>query len=211
MIISEKDRGMYDGLAKGLAQSKGEIIAYLNAGDMYMPSAFNVVVDVMANPAVQWLTAINSWLNERAQVTSVRLPWRYRRSLISRGVYGRWLPFIQQESTFWRAELLKGLDIEAFSKLRVAGDYFLWRHFAKSADLYVVNSILAGFRRHEGQLSENLTRYFDEMKTFTDSPGALDRCVALYDRVAWEFPARIKKILNPKYLLVYDNARQIWS
>src|SRR5690349_3953356 len=33
-IISEPDRGMYDALGKGLKRATGDVVAYLNAGDI---------------------------------------------------------------------------------------------------------------------------------------------------------------------------------
>lgn len=34
--VSESDRGLYDGLAKGFSAASGSIICYLNAGDLYV-------------------------------------------------------------------------------------------------------------------------------------------------------------------------------
>ena len=35
--ISEKDNGMYDAITKGFRMASGEIYAWLNSDDMYMP------------------------------------------------------------------------------------------------------------------------------------------------------------------------------
>lgn len=59
---------------------------------------------------------------------------------------------IQQESCFWTKDLYEkvgGID----KNCRLAGDFHLWVKFAHCTDLYTVNSVLAGFRIHEGQLS----------------------------------------------------------
>jgi FkbM family methyltransferase len=45
-IVSEKDQGMYEALAKGLVRATGDICAYLNAGDVYAPAAFDAVLDI---------------------------------------------------------------------------------------------------------------------------------------------------------------------
>jgi len=42
--ISEKDKGMYDALNKGLAMAKGEIIGHINADEQYLPGTLNAVV-----------------------------------------------------------------------------------------------------------------------------------------------------------------------
>jgi glycosyltransferase involved in cell wall biosynthesis len=46
-FISEPDNGMYDALAKGLELAKGDVIAYLNAGDVYHCAALSVVAEIM--------------------------------------------------------------------------------------------------------------------------------------------------------------------
>ena len=45
-VICEKDSGMYDAVAKGLKIAKGDIIGYLNAGDILFPWAFDVLIDI---------------------------------------------------------------------------------------------------------------------------------------------------------------------
>ena len=56
-VISEPDSGMYDALAKGLAQTQGDVTSYLPAGEVFDPNAFAVVSDVLGQfPNVNWLT-----------------------------------------------------------------------------------------------------------------------------------------------------------
>lgn len=47
--ISEVDDGIYDAWNKGLKQAKGEWIAFLGAGDEYLPEALQMYVDLIAN------------------------------------------------------------------------------------------------------------------------------------------------------------------
>ena len=52
-----------------------------------------------------------------------------------------------------------GLD----ANFRLAGDFDLWRRFAKQSDLVIVDTILGCFRIRAGQLSANMARYHAEI------------------------------------------------
>ena len=43
-----------------------------------------------------------------------------------------------------------------------AGDYHLWRKFAEKERLYSLNTLISGFRIHEGQKSSDKIEYFRE-------------------------------------------------
>jgi glycosyltransferase involved in cell wall biosynthesis len=45
--ISEPDQGMYDAINKGLALSQGDIVAYLNSDDLYLPWSVDVAVQAI--------------------------------------------------------------------------------------------------------------------------------------------------------------------
>lgn len=209
-LISEGDHGMYDALAKGLRRTTGNVVAYLNAGDYYHPHAFDVLADVFISEDVRWVTGFNTIYNEQGAVTNISLPYRYRPALFACGAYGSLLPFVQQESTFWRRELQEGLDLEALARFRHAGDAYLWTSFARRSRLHVVQAMLGGFRFHRGQLSEDRGAYRTELESFTRSPGIADRAVAAIDRVLWLLPARAKKALNADGVLRYDHGTGQW-
>lgn len=201
-IVSEPDGGMYDALAKGLRRATGDVVAYLNAGDMYHRTALDVVADLFETQPVEWLTGLSVRYNPRGQVFEVTLPYRFRRELIRRGMYGgrRILPFVQQESTFWSRGLHEAVDLERLARCRYAGDFFLWKCFASRADLAIVSSFLGGFLYHPGQASEDLAAYREEVRSLAEAPSAADWIVAAVDRALWYAPPEVKKALNPERL-----------
>lgn len=48
-IVVEKDSGMYDAVNRGLRKATGDICAYLNCDEQYLPGALNAVVDRFEN------------------------------------------------------------------------------------------------------------------------------------------------------------------
>lgn len=210
-LVCEPDAGMYDALAKGLRRCRGDVIAYLNAGDLYDLGAFDVVADVMEGHDVRWITGMRVTRNERLEMVEVLVPFRYRRALIRQGAYGKVLPFIQQESTFWGRGLLEAVDLEALGRLRYAGDFLLWRSFAERAELVVVEAQLGGFTYHPGQRSEDRVAYQEEFRRLAAPLTPAARLRAELDRRLWALPSRLKKRLAGPGFLRYDLRTQRWG
>lgn len=199
--ISEKDRGMYDAIAKGFALATGEVHSYINAGDTYFPWAFDVVAESLEDPTVSWITGLSVLRNERGHIFQIERARRYWSGLIQRGAYGRHLPYIQQESTFWRARLWTSVDVDRLRQLKLVGDYFLWVCMSRQESLLSVNSALAAFSIQPGQLSEAKDRYFAEMAQIRLAPLSLqDHALILADKVLAALPNFAGRALG------YDNA-----
>lgn len=194
-VISEKDHGMYDALVKGLLISSGDIICYLNAGDIFYNHTTELVVKLFSENDIQWVTAYRTLCNENNVITKVDAPFRYKSNLIEKGVYGKWLPYIQQESTFWRRDLNKYVNLEELRTLNIAGDYYLWYCFSKYASLEVVKSPLGVFKIHDGQLSENLILYWNEVDSFVSKKSILTILQVIYEAFFWLVDVRIREKL----------------
>lgn len=206
-VLSEPDSGMYDALAKGFTRISGEVVAYLNADDIYFPNALSAVVAVFdEHPEVSWATAMCTVLNESGQVTSTILPLAYSRDLIGSGVYGTiHINTIQQESTFWRSALLTGLDTDKLRCFKLAGDFFLWDCFARQTELWIIQSCLGGFRSHAGQLSRQNVAYRQEMNSIARAAGLVQQLRAFLQLLGTYFlPDRLKRSLNRRILHYAD-------
>ncbi len=166
---SEPDQGMYDAINKGFQLATGEIYAWINSDDCYYPWTLGLVVRVFDKKKIQWLIGIpsNTKNYEGMKITYLlpNLPPIFHRKMIQKGIYdGRRMPFIQQESCFWTRQLWEksgGIDI----KYKMAGDYHLWRKFAKMTALYTIHCNLASFQIHEGQKSSDMVAYYKEVGT----------------------------------------------
>ena len=160
--VSEKDDGMYEAIHKGFMLSTGEIYSWLNADDKYYPWTLVTVSKIFQKKSyVKWLTGIPSHINKYSELINVEHPKYYFQYFIKKGYYrGDYLGFIQQESTFFRSSLYKKHPLNP--KLKLAGDYNLWLKFASSERLFTVKTILASFRIHQNQKSDDIDRYYNE-------------------------------------------------
>ncbi len=210
--ISEPDQGMYDAIAKGFERANGDTLCYINAGDAYFPWAFDVVTESLADPDIDWLTGLAVLRNERGQVFQVERARRYWSRLIQGGAYGALLPYIQQESTFWRASLWGAVDVARFRKMKLVGDYFLWVCMSRQATLHGVNSTLAAFSIQPGQLSESKDRYFAEMRQLGLDPLTWrDRLLIWVDKLASALPASVSRPFGYDNVIRFDLASKQWK
>ena len=210
-FISEKDEGMYEAIVKGFELATGDILAYINSDDFYLPNAFSAMSEIFEKyPDVDWITGVNVGYNTKGQVTDCLLPFKYKNKFVRRGIYGTILPFIQQESTCWRRKLIIDLDFERLKQYKFAGDFYMWYTFSKKADLHIAQGCLAGFRSHGGQVSKQRNKYLKEFNSIAERKGFGDAIVAYgYKVVTYFTPNVVKRILNKK-IIYYDNDAGQW-
>jgi glycosyltransferase involved in cell wall biosynthesis len=169
-VISEQDSGMYDALVKGLRRASGDVISYLNSDDFYQNKCFHTIQSILVKyPKIKWFTGIATIYNKDGVILKTDVPFFYDNQFIEKGIYdNRKLPFLQQESTFFRKELISTLDLERLKSFKYAGDYFMWFSFAKKYPLHVIAAVLSGFRRHQSNISLDINTYYDEMFSFVN-------------------------------------------
>jgi glycosyltransferase involved in cell wall biosynthesis len=145
--ISEPDDGYADALAKGFARSTGDILCWINAGDMYLPGAFAIATKLL-NEDIDMIFGDDFYIDENGRVLSHSYGWVP--DLRSAMLYGGWTPL--QDACFWRRELYRkvgGID----GSLRYAADYDLFLRMALSGRAEYVPFTFSAFRRHAGQKS----------------------------------------------------------
>lgn len=211
-VHSGPDSGMYDALSRGLAEVApgSDVCAYLNAGDLWTPTALDVVTAALAEPGISWVCGYRTAYNRAGQVVHVSLPYRYRSSLLACAAYGTTLPAVQQESTFWRSELLRHVDLDELASFTLAGDFYLWRSFSQVTDLHCIRSVLGGFRVHGGHLSDDRGRYRTEMMRVAAPPDVRQRLLTGIDKVVWNGPDWLKRRCAGAQMTSYDFGTDSW-
>jgi glycosyltransferase involved in cell wall biosynthesis len=143
--VSERDEGQYHAVQKGFDKSTGEIMAWINSDDLYVPNAFLAVAEIFHTfPDVSWLMGIpREYTPQGVMLSRITLPW------------GRWskhrfymydFQFIQQESSFWKRGLWEAAGSCLDTNYKYAGDMELWTRFFRHQKLHTTIATLAGFR-----------------------------------------------------------------
>jgi glycosyltransferase involved in cell wall biosynthesis len=142
--VTEPDRGHADAINKGFGHTSGEIMAWINSSDVYLPWTLRTVAAVFRDvPEAQWVMGVPSYWSSARAVTNINPTLRNRYDFLASNRCT-----IQQESVFWRRSLWDACGGRLLTDLRLACDHELWMRFSQMAPLYNVDSVLAAFRPH---------------------------------------------------------------
>lgn len=206
-VIKDEGRGLYAALSRSFPLHSGDIHSYLGAGDTYEPQAFSVVAEILmgrnAGPGT-WITGMVASRREDGAIVRATLPARYSTKGFSRGRYGRLAPSIQQESTWWTDHLHRSIPLDALEQFRLAGDFFLWKHFAGFSEPLVVECVLGSFRWHGDNLSGDWGAYTQEMNSMCPDPSLVDKAWANLYAAQWALPNRWKVRIGKGRVLRWD-------
>ncbi|MEJ2596866.1 MAG: glycosyltransferase family 2 protein [Anaerolineales bacterium] len=141
--VSEADRGQTEAINKGFAHAHGEILAWLNSDDTYLPGAIaQAVAYLQAHPEAGMVYGDANLVDETGAVIG-KFPARqtdYRR--LRRGYV-----HIPQQAAFFRADLWRQVG-PLDPSFYFAMDYDLWVRLARRAPLHYFPRLWANFRLH---------------------------------------------------------------
>ncbi len=185
------DQGMYDAINQGfarLAPNPSDLLTWIGSDDLFAAGAFATVLSVSrALPEASFLGGRATLIDADGIIQGIQPILHYSQKCMQHGLYdGRSLDFVMQEGSFWRGWLWHkagGLD----TSFRLAGDWDLWRRFAQYAEYYVIDTITAFHRRREGQLSQQMDKYYDEIDARLDERGRAE-----YDALSEAFQEQIR-------------------
>ncbi len=141
--ISESDAGQSDAINKGFAKSTGEILAWLNSDDMYLPEAFSKVGDMFRkNPdaALVYGDYIKVDANDRCFALRRQPSFDYGIFLYAESIVVQPASFFQRKAFFE----VGGVD----PSLDYAMDYDLILKLAQYGRVIYIRGYLAAFRFH---------------------------------------------------------------
>jgi glycosyltransferase involved in cell wall biosynthesis len=140
--VSEPDQGQTDAIIKGFAMSSGEVLAWLNSDDIYVPGAVTRAVDFLkARPEAVFVYGKSHYIDGSGNVVGEYPTGEYDPDRIAE------FNFITQPSVFFRRSVYfasGGLD----KRLHYAMDYDLWIRMAKGRAVAYLPEYLSSYRLH---------------------------------------------------------------
>src|SRR6185369_5359533 len=170
--VSEKDRGQVHAINKGLERATGDIFAFINSDDVYLPGAFNAVLSHFEeHPESKWVCGDTIMFGEGHDTQLIRsdvplsaahcLSWAYR---------------APQPGHFWKTELVK------------AGFEERW-NYDFDHDMYV-RLLLAGYKCEYLPLPMAAYRLHPVSKTIAEG----HRQIEEFDQIAEFYEPRLQGV-----------------
>ncbi len=176
LVIAEPDEGLYDAVAKGFTRATGEVLAWLNADDLYLPGGLDRVGRHFAAFPDERVIYFENLLSIGA--------WRFANQPLGLVDFRRLIEghFLFQDGVFFRRiayDAVGGLD----RSLKLAGDWALWLALARRYPLRRLDGHVSSFRVRAGQLSEDMPAYEAECAAVAERLGpSLSRAERLAER-----------------------------
>lgn len=141
---SGPDRGPSDAAFQGFERAHGEILAWLNADDSFLPGAISTAVAYLqAHPQTDVVYGEGWWIDEQGAVISRYPTLAFDAKVLERDC------FICQPAAFLRASAYRRVPLDP--KVERSFDYDLWIRMAKAQCRFdSIQEYLANSRMHRG-------------------------------------------------------------
>lgn len=146
--VSEPDQGYADALAKGFARATGDMLCWINSGDLLLPGAVDEARQALSDTGADMLFGDDFYIDEEGHV--ICFSRGYVKDLHNAMLYGAWTPL--QDACFWRRGLYErvgGMN----PAVRYAADFDLFLRMALHGTCRYVPLAFGAFRRHAAQKS----------------------------------------------------------
>ncbi len=156
VLVSEKDDGPADAIAKGLRKATGDVVCWLNADDCYYPGALKRVAEAMESHPDRAICFGHCPIVDEQGHEIRRGITRFKEMFFP--ISGRFtiqcINYISQPATFFRRSAWEKIGQEMRTEFVAAWDYDLWlRLWHHGGAVRVKGAPLSFFRWHEASIS----------------------------------------------------------
>ena len=176
---SKKDKGQSDAISKGLSISKGEIFAWQNSDDRYLPGTLDYVAEIFKNnPHIDILFGGWNYINAKGEKIFTVIPKRFNVTKLRSGYK---IP--PQPAVFFRRSSIERVGGLNLLKQQVM-DYDLYIKIINKDNMFVTNRILGDFRVHS--TSKTISGKKEQMKELKETRNEiLKNQSGLHIRIYW--------------------------
>ncbi|HSD22926.1 MAG TPA: glycosyltransferase family 2 protein [Solirubrobacterales bacterium] len=185
--VSEPDEGQTDAINKGIERTSGEIVAYINSDDYFLPGAFDRAVEVLESTEADYIGAAVLDLDTDGRLTEMGVwrpepPRRYEEHFPRGRQWWLVVPFyLPQSSVFWRREVFERNGLFSTDLHYVFDGEFMCRLALAGEKLVLVPGEALSVRGvHEEQKSSEPPKFRLEIETF---PTRLGDRLTLWERL----------------------------
>lgn len=155
---SEPDNGQSAAINEGFDRATGDIVGWLNSDDVYVDTTtFTRVVEWFEQTDADVIYGDLAYVDGRSRITETDVRPEFDRAKLAHRI------LIGQPATFFRQEVLENERLD--TSLDYCMDYEFWIRLSQRYEFRHVRDILAGFRRHELQKTDDMEPVNNEVES----------------------------------------------
>ncbi|MGD0038139.1 MAG: glycosyltransferase family 2 protein [Bacteroidota bacterium] len=181
--ISEQDTGQSSAINKGFRMATGEIVAWLNSDDTYLPNALKTVGHYFAGHPNAMMVYGEGYIIDENDKRQRRFPFTEPKFDLWKLIY--YSDYILQQSTFFRRSIFDSIEMLSES-LHYTMDWDLFIRIGKRFPVDYIPEYLGNIREHrEAKTSTGGHKRFKEIKYIIRHHGVMLYSLA-YFNYAWD-------------------------